>query len=364
MEGRPLTHQLGSEAPWYDNPPSVQGDAPLLWAALEAVGEAVLITTPDLEQPGPIIVYANPGFTRMTGYTREEAVGRSPRFLQGPETDRAVLDRMQAELGRGESFRGEAVNYRKDGSTYRIEWLITPMRDEAGRLTHWIAVQRDITDLRRNEERLRQAAEHQSYLLAELQHRVRNTLAVVRTIARRTGETSGSVEDYVSHLDGRLNAFSRVESSIARNPADGISLESLLADELLANIAREGEQAHISGPMVLLQPRAAETFGLALHELATNAVKYGALSGPEGQVRVTWRIEEAVGGGPSRLLFEWVEAGAQRPVLAPRPYGFGMNMLERTLPYDLGAETTIAFTPRGLTCRIVLPLTERVLQAA
>ena len=338
-----------------------QGDERLSWAALKAVGEAVLITTADLDPPGPVIIYANPAFSQMTGYACAEIVGRSPHILQGPETDRVVLDNLRAKLMRGESFQGEAVNYRKDGSTYRVAWLITPLHDAAGQLHHWIAIQRDVTAQRQIEERLREAVEHQATLLSELQHRVRNTLSVVRTIAQRTGETSQSVADYAMHLDGRLNAFSRVESAIAGDPGAGIDLESLVADELLASIAHEGEQAHISGPAVLLQPRAATTFGLALHELATNAIKFGALSRPGGQVSVTWWIEEAVDGGVSRLLFEWTETGGQRPVLAPRPRGFGMNMLERTLPFELDAETTLAFAARGVTCRIILPLNERVL---
>lgn len=339
-------------------------DPRLFRVATEAAGEAILITTPDLEPPGPLIVYANPAFTRLTGYTREEAVGRSPRFLQGPKTERGTLDRLRADLAAGRSFHGEAVNYRKDGSTYLIDWLITPMRDEAGDITHWIAIQRDITDLRQKEGRLRKAAEHQTLLLGELQHRVMSTLAAVRALARRTGDTSLTAEDYAAHLDGRLNALTRVLGVIARDPGTGISLEGLVAEELLTNIAHEGEQAFISGPEVLLQPRAAETFGLALHELATNAVKYGALTSPRGRITVRWWIEDEEREGVARLVFDWVETGAQQPVPAPRPSGFGMSLLQDTLPYELEAETTIAFTPQGLTCRIAFPLTPRVIRSS
>lgn len=343
--------------------PGQRDDPALFRVAVEAAGEAILITTPDLQEPGPVIVYANPAFTRMTGYTREEALGRSPRFLQGPKTDRAVLDRLRAELAAGRPFHGEAVNYRKDGSTYLIDWLITPMRDRAGEITHWVAIQRDITHLRQQEEQLRDAAEQRSLILGELQHRVRSSLAAVRALARRTGDTSLTAEDYAAHLDGRLNALTRVLGVIARDPGAGISLESLVAEELLTNIAHEGEQAFISGPEVLLQPRAAETFGLALHELATNAVKYGALTSAKGRVTVRWWTEGEERQGAARLVFDWVETGAQQPVLAPQPGGFGMSLLQDTLPYEFEAETTIAFTPQGLTCRIALPLTPRVIRS-
>src|SRR3712207_9087536 len=111
-------------------------------------------------------------------------------------------------------------------------------------------------------------------LLAELQHRVRNTLAVVRSIARRTGETSDTVEDYAMHLDGRLNAFARTQAMVTRNPSAGVDLETLVAEELNSYHAREGGQLRISGPPLRLCTKAAETFSLAVHELATNAVKY------------------------------------------------------------------------------------------
>ncbi len=342
--------------------PGFRDDPTLFKIAVEAAGEAILITTPELEQPGPVIVYVNPAFTRMTGYTREEVVGRSPRFLQGPETDRAVLDRLRADLAAGEPFHGEAVNYRKDGSTYLISWLITAMHDEAGRITNWIAVQRDITELRQKEVRLREADVHHTLLLSELQQRVRDALAVVRSIARRTDDTSQTAEDFAAHLDGRLGAFSRVLGVITRDPAAGISLESLVAEELLAYVAREGEQASISGPEILLQPKAAETFGLALHELATNAIKYGALTSPRGRVTVRWWVESDGAEDEPRLEFDWSETGGE-PVLPPQTSGFGMNLLENTLPHALGAETVIAFTPQGLTCRITIPLTTRLVQA-
>jgi PAS domain S-box-containing protein len=119
--------------------------------ALEFCPEAIIVTTPDLEIPGPTIVYVNRAFERLSGYARNEVMGRNPRFLQGPRTDRAVLDAMRDAAYAGQEFTGEVVNYRKDGSEYLIEWKLAPMRDSQGRLTHWIAVQRDITELRRFE---------------------------------------------------------------------------------------------------------------------------------------------------------------------------------------------------------------------
>jgi two-component system CheB/CheR fusion protein len=208
----------------------------------------------------------------------------------------------------------------------------------------------DVTPLTRAQER-------QRVLLGELQHRVRNTLSVVRSIARRTAETSESVEDYAMHLDGRLSAFARTQSLVTRDPGAGIDLEYLVAEELLAYHAHDGEQANISGPRLRLQPRAAETLGLAVHELATNAVKHGALSQPSGRVDVSWHIMD--GGEPPHLRLDWVERGGPT-VSEPQRRGFGTELLERVLAFELKARTSLAYEPEGLRCAIELPLDARV----
>ena len=122
--------------------------------AVESAYDAILITTPGLDAPHPIIEWVNPAFERMTGWTREEAVGRSPRILQGPKTDRAILDRLRDDLANDRLFYGEGTNYRKDGTEYHVEWNISALRDESGAVRHWIAVQRDITERKRHTEEL------------------------------------------------------------------------------------------------------------------------------------------------------------------------------------------------------------------
>ncbi|PWE78201.1 methyltransferase [Bradyrhizobium sp. SUTN9-2] len=207
----------------------------------------------------------------------------------------------------------------------------------------------DVTAITRAEER-------QRLLLAELQHRVRNTLGVVRSIARRSAETSSTVEEYASHLDGRLNAFARTQALVTRDPEGGVDLEYLVVEELLAYNAREGEQMRVSGPKIRFQPKAAETFALAIHELATNALKYGALSQPSGRIEVTWRVDEST--EPAELVFEWRERGGPAVTTRPRK-GFGTELLERTLAFELKGQTTMAFNSAGLQCTITIPLTKR-----
>ncbi len=143
-----------------------------------------------------------------------------------------------------------------------------------------------------------------------------------------------------------------MQAAVTRNPSAGIDLEHLIADELLAFRAKEGEQGtKLKGSVVRLRPKAAETLALAIHELATNAVKHGALSAKRGRIAVTWRIEEA---DRRRLVIEWVETGA-RLSETPRRRGFGTELIERTLVYDLGAETSLRFEPTGLRCTPILP---------
>jgi len=129
----------------------------LLNSAVLQSRESVLITDAQLALPGPRVVFVNPAFTKMTGYTEEEIIGKTPRILQGPQTDENVLSRLRQQLGRGEMFEGEAINYRKDGTPFDLEWQAAPIRDAAGQVTHYLAFQRDITARKRFEAQMFQS---------------------------------------------------------------------------------------------------------------------------------------------------------------------------------------------------------------
>ncbi|BAQ49296.1 signal transduction histidine kinase (plasmid) [Methylobacterium aquaticum] len=200
-------------------------DPRLLRAAVEASGEAILITSADVDEPGPLIEYANPAFTRMTGYEAHEIVGRSPRLLQGPLTDRTVLDGLRAALEAGEATQAEAVNYRKDGSTYVVEWLITPVKETDGRITHWVATQRDVTGRRAHEDR-------QAMMVRELHHRVKNTLATVQAVLNATVRSSLTIPEFTRALSGRITSLARTHALITEDVAQAVSFEGLLRAEL------------------------------------------------------------------------------------------------------------------------------------
>ncbi len=140
----------------------------LLHTAIEQSKSALIITTAEIDPPGPKIVYVNPKMEAMTGYTRDELIGETPRILQGPETDRAMLDRLRRSLAEGGGFEGQSVNYRKDGSTYHVAWNIAPVRDKSGTLRYFISSQRDITtevESRRTQELLSDALEQSADII-------------------------------------------------------------------------------------------------------------------------------------------------------------------------------------------------------
>ncbi|MCW6509096.1 sensor histidine kinase [Lichenifustis flavocetrariae] len=215
-----------------------------------------------------------------------------------------------------------------------------------------------IRDLEADNARLRRLLDDRE-MPAELRHRVRNTLALVRAVVRRSAETSATLDEYAAHLEGRLDAILRVQNAIAQSPPDGIDLHSMVADELLAHLAREGDQADLAGPKIYLRPKAAESFGLALHELAINAIKFGALTAANGRVAVTWKVSEDSGIEPV-LHFRWEESGVPVAPAKASHRGFGSEVLERTLRYQIRADVDFAFNRDGIACDIRLPFPPQI----
>jgi len=241
----------------------------------------------------------------------------------------------------------------KDGRSYIARVL--PYRSIDNFIAGAVITFVDVTSTVQAESALRESESRLRTLLAELQHRVRNTLAVVKSITQRTAESSESVDEMAAHLTGRLEAFARVQSAVTRNPEAGINLKSLVQDELLVHAAREGDGISITGPEIALKPKAAESMSLALHELTTNAVKHGALANNNGgRIAIKWHVDGKAKS--DNLGFEWLEHSGNGPIPEPTRHGFGMELLTRFLPYDLGAKTSIEFRDDGLTFALQLPL--------
>jgi PAS domain S-box-containing protein len=298
------------------------------------------------------------GFERIYGVSREEAL-KGNNFASWTELivpeDRAVA---MANIKKVIGGKRVAFEYRvRRPSDGEIRWVRStdfPMRNSRGDVDRIGGVGHDITPLKQGEER-------QGLLLAELQHRVRNTLGVIRAIVRRSAETSSSVEDLGMHLDGRIAAFARVQAAVTRDPSAGLDLEGLVAETLRAASVREGDQFSIQGPPIQIVPKAAEILGLALHELMTNAVKYGAFSRRSGHVAVKWDIHRQDGVTPS-LQLTWIESGVAHNEVEPEHQGFGTELLTQTLAYELDASVDRRFTSVGVHYSFGIPITTRLVK--
>lgn len=215
--------------------------------------------------------WCSPQWMAFTGQSEAEALERGWLAAVHPE-DRDRVSAAWSEADRSGLLEIDHRLWNAGARDYRsVHLRATPVRDEAGRLVEWFGTATDVNDMLLLQER-------QQVLLHELQHRVRNILAVVRSIARRSATTSDSVEDYARHLEGRINAMARAQNVLTSAPGARVKLHTLIVDELQAQGADMDRQVEVSGPAVTLSGKAAEMLSLAIHELATNAAKYGALA--------------------------------------------------------------------------------------
>jgi two-component sensor histidine kinase len=185
--------------------------------------------------------------------------------------------------------------------------------------------------------------------LRELDHRLRNVLTVAQSVFRCTAALSPDKEHLVEAFNGRLGALARASRLVSLEP-EGADLAAIVRTAL--EPFAEGPQFMLEGARLLLPPRVTRVLSLALNELVTNAAKHGALSALDGRVAVRWHLEE-----PRRLVLEWREEGGP-PVRSPRRQGFGRELIERVLSYELDAEVDLQFVTDGVRCRIVIPLGE------
>ena len=200
---------------------------------------------------------------------------------------------------------------------------------------------------------LEDSLKRRDVLIRELDHRVKNNLAVVRAIAQQTLRSSPSAEAFNESFMGRLMTLSSAHDRVAREAGGEARLRDLLQQALAPFAGPAAEQVSISGPEVRLGPEIAVNFQLAFHELASNAVRHGALSAPEGRVSVDWQVE-----GES-LVLTWLERGGP-PALAPERPGFGLRLIRDGLPRSLGGKAELAFEPEGLRLDVSAPLSATI----
>lgn len=290
--------------------------------------------------------YVNPPFYALTGQTPDAALGPCWTASLHPD-DLQPTQRSWTEAGGGAAtLEHEARLRRVDGSWCWYLLRAVPQLDGAGRVVRWYGSCTDIDDRRRAEKR-------QGLQLAEAQHRIQDILAVTRSILSRTLERGGDLDHLASHLAGRIGALSRTQCVAARTADGFVMLEDIVHEEFAAHGGGDDRQLAVMGPPVRLSTRMAGMIGLAVHELATNSFKYGALAVPSGRVVASWHWlgQPGTPGGP-RLAFEWRESGVPLTDLRPMHWGFGRELIEQGLPLEIGADTDMEFRPGGLCCAI------------
>src|SRR5215471_12163072 len=284
----------------------------------------------------PISVFSQDKDMRYTwahnappGLMPESLIGRTDEDVLPAEAAKAITAAKRKAMDTGASQELE-TNFELFGRKRSFYFLIEALRDEHGAVLGTTSVAVDISERKANEDQLR-------LLLRELTHRSKNLLAVIHAIARQTASRTRSVDDFLERFNARLVAI-------------GASLRMLIEQQLGEHADRFGEQIAIEGEDVMLKPEAVQNLGLALHELATNAHKYGSLSDPRGQVRIQWQFCDET----SKLKLIWQERGGP-PVTSPERSGFGRAMIETVVGKALEGNVRLSFPPKGVRCEIVIP---------
>ena len=299
-----------------------------------------------------------PGAQAVFGWTPDEAIGQHAAITFTSE-DRAAG--VPAEEMRAAREEGVAADVRwhacRDGSRVFIDGAMRPLIDTSGSISGYLKVGRDATERKHWDER-------QQVLLRELQHRTRNLMAVVLTIFDKTRRSSADIDALSKAYKSRLGALARVQGLLSRlQDGDRIAFDTLVRAELSAMGALDEsgpcDRVELSGPSsVFLRSGTVQTFALALHELATNALKYGALAQDQGRLSLRWHALRR--NGQPALHIEWTEScvDMSRAADAPQGGGYGRELIEHALPYQLDARTTYEMGPDGVRCTIEVPVSD------
>jgi PAS domain S-box-containing protein len=301
--------------------------------------------------------WASPQWTALTGQTEAESHGFGWLQPVHPRDRDAALGAWRRAAASG-MFQADYRIFSAAEKRYRWhQSRALPVRDAHDAIVAWLGASMDVEDLRALQER-------QKVLVAELQHRTRNLMAVVRSISEQTVKGSSSLPDFKLKFRDRMDALARVQGLLSRlRDGERITFDELIREELSALGALDGPPGRVTldgPPGVALRSSMVQIFAMALHELATNAAKYGALNQPEGRLSVRWRLEEGEDGAPW-LQVDWRESGVVMPPpgAAPKGGGQGRELIEHALPYQLGGKTSFVMAPDGVHCLIALPVSRR-----
>ena len=289
-------------------------------------------TAPDQPSDYRYLV-ANPAFATHTGIDR--VIGRTMREVF-PDASGSWYDTFDSVIGSGEAFRFEHGLVTR-GRVFDVY----ACRLDDGTHRRVAVLFHDITERKRHEQ-------HQRLLLHELNHRVKNTLVTVQSMAMQSFRAGVDPELARAQFEGRLMALSRAHDILTRESWGRAPLAEIVREAIAPYRDQHHDRLHAAGPPVWLPPRAALAFAMVLHELGTNAVKYGALSNQDGQIDIRWRVD-------GRLRLTWSESGGP-PVEPPTGRGFGSRLIERGLRHEIGGRVALEFAREGVVCTIEVPL--------
>jgi PAS domain S-box-containing protein len=291
--------------------------------------------------PDGTILWANRTELEMLGVTPEEYIGH---HIAEFHADKPVIEDILDRLTKNETLRDYEARLRcKDGSLRQV-LINSNVLWEDNKFVHTRCVTRDITDRKQSEER-------QKMLAREVDHRAKNLLGLVQATVQLT--RADTVEDFKAAIGGRLQALSNAHTLLAQSRWEGASLHSLVTEELAPYRLKGISRARIDGPEFVLEPKSAQAIAMVLHELTTNAVKYGALSVPSGRLCVEWSRDE------TQLVIRWAETGGPL-VKPPNHEGFGTRIVGRVVKAELAGTLRFDWKRDGLACEIIIPLGQLV----
>ncbi|MFL4996359.1 MAG: PAS domain S-box protein [Microvirga sp.] len=291
-------------------------------------------------------VECNDAMAEMYGLARaEDLIGKTLEFSLPSSNPEARAYLAEVILSNYSVAGVESVEQDASGNRKHFDNSMAGIIED-GQLKRLWGIQRDITDRK-------QAEEQRTLLIHELNHRVKNTLATVQSIASQTLRNAPTMRDAKEALEGRLIALARAHDVLTRESWEGAELKDIVGQAIAPYTSRDENRFHVSGPEIRLSPRMALALAMALQELATNAVKYGALANATGEIRITWEVEPAL--PKPRVHLRWDESGGP-PVRPPSRRGFGSRLIERSLSQDLNGIARIEFRPTGIVCTVDAPL--------
>ncbi|PEQ13727.1 histidine kinase [Novosphingobium sp. PC22D] len=290
------------------------------------------------------IFWYNKRWFDYTGTTHEQMQGWGWKAVHHPEHVDRVVERIQHSWDTGEDWEDTFPLRGADGN-YR--WFLSravPIRDEAGVVRLWFGTNTDVTEMRDAEQRI-------ELLLQEVNHRSKNMLAVIRSLARRSDANS---RDFLERFDQRIAAIAANQDLLVSRAWSQVPLREMLETQLQF-LADAQAQCELAGPIVELSPAAAEALAMAVHEMATNALKYGALSIPEGRVRIVWTVSGDGSSQDRRFAISWRESGGPA-VAPPQGAGFGTRVIVDVPRHKLAAQVKADYPPEGFAWTLECPL--------